>query len=201
VTAAATRRFWGWGVDGAGPNRAQQEQMGSTLAALFGTPLHAPIEPPTINDLSLPASRVTPPSSLAALCTDDPEERAGHTYGKSFRDIWRALHRDFSHPPDLVALPRTEADVTSLLDWCTDARIAAIPYGGGSSVVGGTECDVGDAYAGAVSIDMRNFDRVLEIDRTSRAARIQAGTYGPALEEQLRPHGLTLRHFPQSFEF
>jgi alkyldihydroxyacetonephosphate synthase len=135
------------------------------------------------------------------VCSDDPFERAGHTYGKSFRDIWRALHRDFSHPPDVVALPRTEADVTALLDWCADARVAAIPYGGGSSVVGGTECDVGDAYRGAVSIDMRNFDRVLEIDRTSRAARIQAGTYGPALEDQLRPHGLTLRHFPQSFEF
>jgi len=63
------------------------------------------------------------------------------------------------------------------------------------------ECDIGDDYRGAVSIDLRAFDRVVEIDRTSRAARIQAGVYGPALEDQLRPHGLTLRHFPQSFEF
>ncbi len=95
----------------------------------------------------------------------------------------------------------TEADIVALLDWCSDQRIAAIPYGGGSSVVGGVECDVGDDYRGAVSIDMRALDRVLEIDRVSRAARIQAGVYGPALEDQLRPHGLTLRHFPQSFEF
>ena len=79
--------------------------------------------------------------------------------------------------------------------------MAAVPYGGGSSVVGGVECDVGDAYAGAASIDLSRLDRVLEIDRESRAARIQAGAYGPALEDQLRPHGYTLRHFPQSFEF
>ncbi len=76
-----------------------------------------------------------------------------------------------------------------------------MPYGGGSSVVGGVECDVGDDYRGAVTIDLRALDRVLEVDRVSRAARIQAGVYGPALEDQLRPHALTLRHFPQSFEF
>ena len=100
-----------------------------------------------------------------------------------------------------MAIPRDEADIVALLDWCSDQRIAAVPYGGGSSVVGGIECDVGDDYRGAVTIDLRALDRVLEVDRVSRAARIQAGVYGPALEDQLRPHGLTLRHFPQSFEF
>src|SRR5205085_3352725 len=119
----------------------------------------------------------------------------------SFRDVWRGLHRDFTQPPDVVAVPRTEDDVAALLDWCGDTAIAAIPYGGGSSVVGGVECDVDDVYVGAVSIDLRAFDQVLDIDRESRAARSQAGIYGPALEDELRPHGLTLRHFPQSFEF
>jgi alkyldihydroxyacetonephosphate synthase len=195
------RRFWGWGVEGEGPTRAQQEQMGATVTALFGAPPRSPIEPPTIDEIALPEPRVSPPDALAHLCTTDRYERAGHTYGKSFRDVWRALHRDFSHPPDVVAIPQTEADIVSLLDWCSDARVAAIPYGGGSSVVGGIECDVGSDYRGAVSIDLRAFDRVLDVDRTSRAARIQAGIYGPALEDQLRPHGLTLRHFPQSFEF
>jgi alkyldihydroxyacetonephosphate synthase len=175
--------------------------MAETIASRFGVEPNQPIPPPTLDELELRAPRVKPPTALADVCTDDPYERAGHTYGKSFRDVWRALHRDFSQPPDLVAVPRNEHDVAALLDWCNDARVAAIPYGGGSSVVGGIECDVGDSYGGAVSIDMRELDRVLEIDRTSRAARIQAGVYGPALEDQLRPHGLTLRHFPQSFEF
>ena len=88
-----------------------------------------------------------------------------------------------------------------MLAWCSDAGAAAIPYGGGTSVVGGVEPRVGDSYAGAVTIDLGALDRVLEVDEASRAARIQAGTFGPSLEDQLRPHGLTLRHFPQSFEF
>jgi len=196
-----TRRFWGWGVEGAGPSRQQQAKMGQTIAERFATPVREPMVPPTIAEIDLRAPRVVVPDSLARLCTADPDERAGHTYGKSFRDVWRGLHRDFSHPPDVVAIPRDEHDIMSLLDWCSDARVAAIPYGGGSSVVGGVECDVDDDYGGAVSIDLRALDRVVEIDIESRAARIQAGVYGPALEDQLRPHGLTLRHFPQSFEF
>lgn len=196
-----TRRFWGWGVEGEGPTVAQQRKLGATLAARFGGEPSEPIPPPTIAEIDLRAPRVTRPSAFAAICTDDPFERANHTYGKSFRDVWRALHRDFSCPPDFVAVPRDEDDIIALLDWCSDEHVAAIPYGGGSSVVGGTECDVADDYRGAISIDMRALDQVLEIDRVSRAARIQAGVYGPALEDQLRPHGLTLRHFPQSFEF
>ena len=138
--------------------------------------MREPIVPPTIAEIDLRAPRVVVPDSLAGLCTVDPAERAGHTYGKSFRDVWRGLHRDFSHPPDVVAIPRDEHDITSLLDWCSDARVAAIPYGGGSSVVGGVECDVDDDYRGAVSIDLRALDRVLEIDTESRAARIQAAS-------------------------
>ena len=78
--------------------------------------------------------------------------------------------------------------------------MAVIPYGGGTSVVGGVEARVGGRYDGAVSLDLGALDRVLEVDPVSLAARIQAGATGPDLEEQLAEHGLTLRHFPQSFE-
>ena len=88
-----------------------------------------------------------------------------------------------------------------MLEWCATSASRAIPFGGGTSVVGGVEAAVGDAYRGVVSLDLGALDRVLEVDAVSRAARIQAGALGPALEEQLAPHGLTLRHFPQSFEF
>jgi len=137
---------------------------------------------------------------LGAICTTDPYERAAHSYGKSYRDVVRAFRARFDHPCDVVAFPRDERDVASLLEWCADSDLAAIPYGGGTSVVGGVEADVDERFAGAVSIDMRNLDRVLEVDHTSRAALIQAGASGPVLEDQLREHGLTLRHFPQSFE-
>jgi FAD/FMN-containing dehydrogenase len=161
----------------------------------------APSEPVPLDAVELPEPRIVAPAALSRLCSSDRWDRAAHAYGRSYRDVVRALRGDLEHPPDLVAFPSDEDDVVALLDWCGDAGIAAIPYGGGSSVVGGVEADVGDGYHGAVSIDMTGLDRVVEIDRTSRAARIQGGALGPVLEAQLRPHGLTLRHFPQSFEF
>jgi alkyldihydroxyacetonephosphate synthase len=195
------RKFWGWGYEGEGPTAEQQERIGALLAARYGIEAPRPQPPPRLEEIALRAPRIAPPAALAEICSGDPHERAAHTYGKSFRDVVRAFAGDFSNPPDLVAFPRDEAEVIALLDWTSAARIAAIPYGGGSSVVGGVEPPAGAAYAGSLSIDLGRLDRVLEIDREARAARIQAGVLGPALEDQLRPHGYTLRHFPQSFEF
>jgi alkyldihydroxyacetonephosphate synthase len=196
---ARRRKFWGWGYEGEGPDATQAAGICRALAERFGVErdLHAP---PRIEDVQLAPPRVAPPDALLGLCSRDPFDRAGHTYGKAYRDIVRGARGRFEPAPDWVAFPRDEDDVVALLDWCGSRRIAAIPYGGGSSVVGGVEARVDDTYAGAVSIDLSGLDRVLEIDPTSRAARVQAGIYGPALEDALRPSGLTLRHFPQSFE-
>jgi alkyldihydroxyacetonephosphate synthase len=202
VTSSGPRRkFWGWGVEGAGPDEEQARRLLRTLAERLGVAGFELAPPPRLEDVKLAAPRVVPPAALAAICSASPFDRASHTYGKSFRDVVRGARGDFAPAPDQVASPRDEADVAALLDWCSEARVAAIPYGAGSSVVGGVEAAVGDGYRGAVSIDLGRLDRVLEIDRVSRAARIQGGILGPALEDQLRPQGLTLRHFPQSFEF
>jgi alkyldihydroxyacetonephosphate synthase len=194
------RSWWGWGWEDEGPSVAQQEAIAKNLASRLGLAELPIADAPRLEDLSLPEPRLTPPASLASRCSTDRYDRAGHTYGKSYRDLVRAFRRDLPHPPDVVAFPTNEADVTALLDWCANAGAAAIPYGGGSSVVGGVEFD-GAGFAGTVTIDLSKMDRVLEVDGISRAARIQAGAYGPVLEDQLRPHGYTLRHFPQSFEF
>ena len=115
------RRFWGWGIEGAGPSRPQQAKMAETIAQRFGRV--AGTDGSSDDRRDRPARpRVVVPDSLAAMCTVDREERVGHTYGKSFRDVWRGLHRDFSHPPDVVASPRDEHDITSLLDWCSEGR-------------------------------------------------------------------------------
>ena len=87
-----------------------------------------------------------------------------------------------------------------MLDWAGGAEASVTPFGGGSSVVGGVEPRRDARYPAAVTIDLRELGRVIEVDKTSRAASIEAGAFGPALEAQLKPHGLTLRHFPQSFE-
>lgn len=197
---ARRRKFWGWGYEDGGPTPEQEHGITKALAERFGGPLEL-VAPPRVGEIELCPPQVAIPEALAPVLSHDPADRLAHTYGKSYRDVIRALRRCFDPAPDLVAFPADEGDVAALLDWASEARVAVIPYGGGSSVVGGVEPDVGEGYAGTLSLDLRQLDRVLEIDRVSRAARIQAGVYGPALEDQLRPHGLTLRHYPQSFEF
>ena len=195
------RKFWGWGLEGEGLSSEELEQLGATFAGRFGIEGVRIKETPRAEELDLRAPRLSPPASLAAAFSADPYERARHTYGRSFRDLVRAFRRDYAHAPDLVAFPGDEGEVTSVLEWCSDAGVAAIPFGGGSSVVGGVEPDVGGGYRGAVSVDLRNLEGVLDVDHVSRAARIGGGTLGPAIEAQLKAHGLTLRHFPQSFEW
>jgi alkyldihydroxyacetonephosphate synthase len=196
----ARRKFYGWGYEDQGPNSDQQRHMAERMAKRFGLSELKIMPAPTEDELKLRAPRVAPPDALATICSVSTYERAAHSYGRSFRDIVRAFRREYPNPFDFVAFPRNEGDVVRILEWCTGAKVAASPYGGGSSVVGGVEPPL-DGYRGAVSIDLGKLDRVLEVDRASRAARIQGGVLGPALEDQLRPHGLTLRHFPQSFEF
>ncbi|HEX4930115.1 MAG TPA: FAD-binding oxidoreductase [Gaiellaceae bacterium] len=195
------RKFWGWGYEGSGLDADELRALAALLEAQLGLRAGDPIEPPQVDELELRPPRVAAPPALERLCTDDAHERAGHTYGKSYRDLVRSLRREFPEPPDLVALPESEQDVEAILDWCAGSRIAVVPYGGGSSVVGGVEPDVGDGFAGAVSLDLRRLGRVLHVDERSGAAEVEAGVLGPSLEEQLQPHGLTFRHFPQSFEF
>jgi alkyldihydroxyacetonephosphate synthase len=200
-SSVGRRKFWGWGLEGEGLSASELKELGATFARRFRIDGVRVQEPPRTHELDLRAPRLTPPPSLGPVLSEDPYDRAAHTYGRSFRDLVRALRRDYAHAPDLVAFPRDEGEVASILEWCGDSAAAAIPFGGGSSVTGGVEPDVGDGYRGVVSVDLRQLRGVLEIDDLSRTARIAAGTLGPALEAQLKPRGLTLRHFPQSFEW
>ena len=194
------RKFWGWGYEDERITPDERDAMAAVTQFYLPGFTPTPRDEPSIEAVALAAPRVVPAASLAPLFSADPWERAAHTYGKSTRDIVRGIEGDFRAAPDWVALPRDEADVARVLDWCSSNRVAVAPFGGGTSVVGGVEIGrVRDAYAGTVSLDLRHLNRVLEVDPISRAARIQGGTLGPDLEDQLRPHGLTLRHFPQSF--
>jgi alkyldihydroxyacetonephosphate synthase len=199
VTAAGgTRSWWGWGWAESALTDAECAALGVALPG--ADHLGGPLPVPELARLSLPKPRVGVPAPFESWCSTAPVDRAGHTYGKAFRDVVRALAGDLAAAPDFVAYPSAEAQVGELLDWAGEQRVAVLPYGGGSSVVGGVEYR-GSEHAGAVSLDVSRLDRVLEIDPVAEAARIQAGALGPVLEDQLRPHGYTLRHFPQSFEF
>ncbi len=192
------RSYWAWGLETDEPTIVEREAAAARLSERHGRTFEAkPILP--AEQLGLRAPRVAIPTALASVLTVDAHERASHTYGKSFVDKVRAVRGLFPNPIDVVAYPEDEAGVVSVLEWADQAGLVAIPYGGGSSVVGGVEAPEGSRPT--VSIDMARLNRVLELDETSRAARIQAGVLGPALEDQLRPRGFTLRHFPQSFEW
>jgi len=195
------RKFWGWGYEDQHPNAEQQKHIGERVAKRFGLGPLTITPPPREDELNLRAPRIKPPDALAAIFSTSIYDRAGHSYGRGYRDVVRAFRRFYPNPFDAVAFPRDEAELTRVLEWCDSEHIAVTPYGGGSSVVGGVEPPADGGWRGSVSIDMTRLDRVLEVDHSSRAARIQGGVLGPSLEDQLRPHKYTLRHFPQSFEF
>ena len=195
----ARLKHFGWGREGEGLSAEEEAFVMARAEARFGTKLRASASAPALDQIKLTEPRVKAPASLP-FATSDHYHRAAHTYGKGYQDLARALTRDYADAPDVVAYPRNEADVAAVLDWagCADATVT--PYGGGSSVCGGVS-PLRKNHKGAVTIDLREMGKVKEVDKTSRAALIEGGTYGPALEAQLKPHGLTLRHFPQSFEY
>jgi alkyldihydroxyacetonephosphate synthase len=197
----ARRKHWGWGFADRQPSRSDLEAAAAGIREQLGFGGDDVEEPVPLEAIELPPPRVKPPASLEHLFAADDYERVAHALGKAYRDVVRGFRGQIDNPPDLVAHPGDEADVDRILGWCAEEGIAAIPYGGGTSVVGGVEPRIGDAYRGAVTIDLGGLGDVLDVDAVSRAARIQAGALGPALEDQLREHGYTLRHFPQSFEF
>ncbi len=191
-----TRSWWGWGTVEDAVRGEELDGLTALVAAQFDRAA-TPLNPPDPADVALPAPRVRVPDDLADLADLDPAERLRHGHGQSFRDVARALRGVVETPPDVVLRPRGADDVVRILDWASTSGTAIVPFGGGTSVVGGvTPPDVP-----CVSVDLTALDRVLEVDTVSRAAHVQAGMYGPAVEDALRPYGLTLRHFPQSWEF
>lgn len=196
------RKYFGWGCEGEGFTAEEKEFAFARLRERLGVETFDRRPPPRLEDIRLSPPRLAPPAALAAICTSEAHERAAHAYGKSYPDYVRGLAGDYARAPDIVAYPRNESEIAALLDWAGGAQASVTPFGGGSSVCGGVEPHAdGSRYRAAVTIDLAGMGRVVEVDRTSRAALIEGGAYGPALEAQLKPHGLTLRHFPQSFEY
>ncbi len=192
-------KFWGWGYEGDGLGGAEAGMLKAFYHDRFAIEF-TDTEQPAVEAIDLSKPRFSPPATLDAICTSEPHARLLHSYGKSYPDSVKVFARDFKNAPDVVARPRNETDVQSVLDWASDANVAVIPFGGGSSVVGGVEPSVGDGFKGTISLDLKGLNRLIDVDATSRSARFQAGILGPDLEKALKPHGLTLRHFPQSFE-
>jgi len=194
------RKHWGWGYEDDAWSAAQLRAAAPGLEEHLRIAGAAVEHAVALEDVVLAAPRVAPPAELKAICFSDVHSRASHAWGKSYSDVVRGFRGRFDFAPDLVARPRGERDVETVLEWAASANVAVIPYGGGTSVTGGVQCEVPERFDGTVSLDLGAMDRVLQIDDVSGAACIQAGAIGPVLEKQLRALDLTLRFYPQSFE-
>jgi alkyldihydroxyacetonephosphate synthase len=194
----------GWGD----PARARElpEEVRRLLHDLLG--VRAPAAPAA----ALEEVRV-PPSALEARHLEalarvageahvltTHEARVRHACGRSTPDLLRLRAGDGTGAPDAVVLPGGHGEVAELLRLCSAERIAVVPFGGGTSVVGGLTA-ARDGFAGVVSLDLRRMNRLLEIDTESMTARFEPGVPAPEAERLLGEHGLTLGHFPQSFEY
>lgn len=196
--------WWrGWGD----PNRATPltEPVAGLLRQALGVRPAAPAVELADVDLPPPDLPGAARDALAAAVGHehvraDRQARIGHTRGKSTLDLLRIRAGDASDAPDAVVSPGTHEEVLRVLAVCSDHRVAVVPFGGGTSVVGGLAPERAP-YAGAVALDLRRMDRLVEVDHVSRVATFGPGVAAPRAEAALREHGLTLGHYPQSYEW
>ena len=164
------------------------------------------VESPGIDDVRLPTSTLTDihRDGLTEIVGPDyikvdQRDRLLRAGGKSTLDLLRRkrIHQD---APDAVLLPGNEDEITQILDYCSHHLIAVVPFGGGTSVVGGLD-PIRREFGALVSLDLRRFDELHWLDETSGEAELGAGVTGPDAERLLGEHGFSLGHFPQSFRF
>jgi alkyldihydroxyacetonephosphate synthase len=163
--------------------------------------------PRAIADVRLPEPALTRPAraALAAIVGEehvlcDSESRLRHTRGKSTTDLLRMRAASADGAPDAVVLPGSHEEVLALLRACAKRRLAVVPFGGGTSVVGGLEPRRA-GFAAAIALDLRRLDRLVELDEESRTATLEPGLRGPQAEALLGERGYTIGHHPQSYEY
>jgi alkyldihydroxyacetonephosphate synthase len=194
----------GWG------DPAQRAALSEGVRALIADALGvktAPKPPPPLAGLTPPASRLAPDAAeaLAAIvgpenCSGADDARIRHVRGRSTPDLLRLRRGDVSGAPDLVLMPDSHDEVAALLAACSERRIAVVPFGGGTSVVGGLE-PVAQGFSGLVALDLRRMNALLDLDEESRLATLEPGLRGPEAEGLLAARGYTIGHFPQSYEY
>ena len=198
-------RWWGWGEDG-----HQVDLPEPALALLrdeLGLDMTSRQGPVALEDVRLPEPRL-PAAARSRIegaagperVTDDRAARVAHAAGRSYPDLLRLRAGDASKAPDAVVAPGSADAVRAVITACTEARVAVVPFGGGTSVVGGVE-PVSDGFDGAIALDLRGLDRVVDVDRASLTATLEAGLLGPEAERRLGEQGVTIGHYPQSFEY
>jgi alkyldihydroxyacetonephosphate synthase len=193
-------RWWGWG-DPEVTSHLDEEAL-ATLRERVGE-LEPAGEVPELAQLTLPDPEPLPAALVEAVGAenvfDSAEDRVRHAAGRGYADLWRLRSGRLEGAPDAVVVPQDATAVARALEACSSEGVAVVPFGGGTSVVGGV-APLRGAHARLISLDLCAL-RGVDVDRRSLTARLGAGLRGPEAEAALARHGLTLGHFPQSFEY
>jgi alkyldihydroxyacetonephosphate synthase len=197
--AAPATRWWGWGD----PERRLQLNAGALQMLRTEVGSAEPAERVAIEAVGMPEPRPLPPE-LAAAVGDEAlhagrEHRLRRAGGKSYPDLVRMRTGRLDDAPDAVVLPASHDKVAAALAACARTGVAVVPFGGGTSVVGGVD-PIRGRFGHLIALDLRRM-RDVHVDRTSLTARLGPGLRGPEAEAALNEQGLTLGHFPQSFEY
>ena len=213
MTAVATRpaehgamKWWGWGEEGVAFAHDDKPDFGPFIEKHLGIDVgKTSARPLAFDDLDVPEPQLSDDLRAAleravgdGYVSDDARDRVVHARGKSLRDLVRQRRGDLGRVPDVVVRPGDETAVVEILSAALEADAVVIPFGGGTSISGSLEAPREESRT-VISVDLGRMDRLLEIDETSRLARVQAGVYGPRLEEQLNAKGWTFGHYPDSF--
>ena len=198
-------KWWGWGDEDVTFSDANKPKLWPYLKGELGMEDGPRTSPISFENINLPPLKENSPF-IGALeealkqdqISNNKKDRLIHAAGKSFRDLLRLRRGQVDYAPDLVVYPSSEDDVVAIIKAANDHDVVIIPFGGGTNIVGCLEPkDLDGRFI--VSLDMWRMNRVLSVDKKSLVARIQAGVYGPYMEEQLEQEGVTLGHFPDSF--
>jgi len=199
-------KWWGWGLEDVAFTHEDKPGFGPFVREVLGLDVSRPAAAPVAFgelDIPQPALDGDLRAALEAAVgaehvSTDALDRVQHARGKSLRDLVRHRRGDVGRLPDAVVRPGTEEEVVALMRAALDADAVLIAFGGGSSISGSLEAAETETRT-VVSVDLARLDRVLAVDATARLARVQAGVFGPHLEEQLGAQGWTAGHLPDSF--
>ena len=202
----AAMKWWGWGQEGVEFTHEDKPALAPFILEAIGVDVRRKGTPPLrFDQLQIPDPAL-PDDLWEALeqavsrryLSLDPLDRIVHARGKSLRDLVWQRAGDLPRIPDAVVRPGSEDEVTAILQAAMRFDAVVIPFGGGSSISGSLEAPSTETRP-VISLDLERLNQVLEIDASSRLARVQAGVFGPDLEDQLKARGYTFGHFPDSF--
>ncbi len=201
-------KWWGWGEEGKSypiEDRPNAWEFLNRILGLSGSERSPRLD---LDQIKLRESRADERLIIELQrilgkenVSTETRERLVHSMGKGYQDLIRVRRGIVPSPPDVVVYPTSEVQVAAILECASQTGTSVIPFGGGTSVVGGVEARAREEGGLLLSLDMTRMNRVLAIDPVSLTVHVEPGIMGPDLEEKLNEAGYTLGHFPESFEY